>query len=410
MQDTLYVGIDISLKSGSVFVMDPGGKQLDRFSVDNNRSGADTLVRRVRSCLSRASLSTVSFGLEATSVYAEDMLYFLKRDDLLTERACKLFLLNPRQVRKFKDSYSDLPKTDAMDAFVIADCLRFGRIGIREAHMDDLYKSLQRLTRARFCVAQNLTREKNRYLANLFLKFSGMAQEKLFSDNFGATAMALIDKYETVDEIAYTPLEELAAFLNEHGQGKFADPVALAESIRASAKRSYSLPREVVDSVNQVLALSAGLIRFYEKQLAQYDKVIAQHISSIPNPLISIKGVGLVYSAGILSEIGDVHRFPSQASLAKFAGLAWSRYQSGEFDADQTNLIPSGNRYLRYYLVEAANHVRQHDPEYRAFYEAKFREARKTPHKRAAVLTARKFVRLVYALLRDNKLYTPPTD
>ena len=75
-------------------------------------------------------------------------------------------------------AYSDLPKNDWVDAFVIADHLRFGRIN-REVYMDDYrYKALQTLTRARFDVIQNLTREKQRFANYLFLKCSGMAQDK----------------------------------------------------------------------------------------------------------------------------------------------------------------------------------------------------------------------------------------
>ena len=70
-------------------------------------------------------------------------------------------------------------------------------------------------------------------------------------------------------------------------------------------------------------------------------------------------------------------------------------------------MIQSGNRYLRYYLIEAANKVRLHDPDYMAFYQKKLSETKVTPRKRALVLTARKLVRLVFALLRDNKFYTP---
>ena len=36
-----------------------------------------------------------------------------------------------KQVRKFKEAYPDLPKNDYVDAFVIADHLRFGRINRR---------------------------------------------------------------------------------------------------------------------------------------------------------------------------------------------------------------------------------------------------------------------------------------
>ena len=67
--------------------------------------------------------------------------------------------LNPKQVKKFKEAYPDLPKNDFVDAFVIADHLRFGRIA-KEVYMDDYrYQALRTLTRARFDVIQNLTRE-----------------------------------------------------------------------------------------------------------------------------------------------------------------------------------------------------------------------------------------------------------
>lgn len=410
MQNALFVGIDVSLKSNAVCVLNAEGEKLDRFSVHNDRDGSSVIVSRVRSCLLKApDAAVVNFGVEATSNYGHPLLYFLKREQTLANTDTRFFILNPRQVKNFKKAYSDLPKTDPMDAFVIADCLRFGRIGSREAYMDDFYAALQRLTRSRSHVAEQLAAEKNRYTNALFLKFSGMAQEQFFSNNFGAAAMALIESFDTVDDIAYTPVDELAAFLNKHGKGKFADPVELAKAIQSAAKASFRLPKTVLGSVNQVLAVSARTIRFYESQLKDYDKAIADLIAAIPNPLTSIPGIGPVYSAGIIAEIGDVNRFTGQAALAKFAGLAWSRNQSGEFDSDHTSMIHSGNRYLRYYLVEAANKVRQHDPDYAAFYAEKLSEAKTTPQKRALVLTARKLVRLVYALLRDNKLYTPPS-
>jgi len=71
--------------------------------------------------------------------------------------------------------------------------------------------------------------------------------------------------------------------------------------------------------------------------------------------LTSIPGVGKVYAAGMLAEIGQIERFKDQANLAKYAGLTWSKNQSGNYNSENTPLNRSGNRYLRYYLVEAAN-------------------------------------------------------
>ena len=222
--------------------------------------------------------------------------------------------------------------------------------------------------------------------------------------------MQLVNAFDSVDQIAYASIEDLATFLNQHGKGHFVDPESLANEIQKAARSSYRLPKAVSDSVNQVLAMQTQTIRFYEQQLRDYDKLIQDYMTGIPNTLTSIKGIGPVYAAGIIAEVGDVTRFKDQAALANYAGLSWSRHQSGKFEAEQTHLIHSGNRYLRYYLIEATNSVRKHDPELRRFYALKYKETPKTKGKRALVLTARKFVRVVYALLRDNRIYIPRED
>ena len=118
--------------------------------------------------------------------------------------------------------------------------------------------------------------------------------------------------------------------------------------------------------------------------------------------------MGPVFVAGILAEIQDIHRFPDHSSLAKFAGLFWRTRESGSFQAEETLLGKSGNAYLRYYLIEGANSVRMHSAEYGRYYHTKYDESTKHKHTRALVLTARKLVRLVDAMLRRNQLYISP--
>ena len=349
----LFVGIDVSSKNNVAYLMKPDGSKHSSFSVQNNLGGAKLLSERIVSALGSMQLERVVIGLEATSIYGDSLVYALREDGRLGRFQRKIHVLNPKQVRKFKEAYSDLPKNDWVDAFVIADHLRFGRIN-REVYMDDYrYKALQTLTRARFDVIQNLTREKQRFANYLFLKCSGMAQDKDIQ-NTSATTIALMEHFETVDDLANADLEELTAFITETG------------------------------------------------------RAIEQQFEIIPNTLTSIPGIGKVYSAGIIAEIGDIHRFDSQASVAKYAGLVWNRSQSGDFEAEHSRMIKSGNRYLRYYLLEAANSVRRCDSEFRRYYDLKFKEVNKYQHKRARALTARKLVRLVFRLLKDNRLYIPP--
>lgn len=405
--DKLFVGIDVGSRDNAVYIMKPDGSKHSSFSVQNNLGGAQTLSKRVVSALNELEITAVVIGMEATSIYGENLMCFLREDGALGQFDRKLHVLNPKQVKKFKDAYPDLPKNDSVDAYIIADNLRFGRI-TAAVYMDDYrYKALQNLTRARFYAVQNLTREKQRFMNCLFMKCSGLAQEKVFSNNYGAAALAVFESFETPDDIADMDVEELAAFIAEKGKNRSPRPDEIAKAVQAAARGSYRLPKTVNDSVNQLLSISISSMRAMQNQIKVLDKEIERQFENIPNTLTSVPGIGPVLSAGIIAEIGDINRFDGQASLAKYAGLAWSQHQSGTFEAQHTRLIKSGNRFLKYYLCEAANALVRCDTEYRRYYDLKHKEVNKYQHKRALALTARKLVRLVFRLLKDNRLYIP---
>lgn len=390
-----------------IYLMLPNGDKHSSFSLANSHDGSTQLVKRIFAAMTSNNIDSVLIGLEATSVYGDNLVYFLKEDATLASFDRKIHVLNPKQVNKFKESYNDLPKNDYVDAFVIADCLRFGRIN-KEVYMDDYrYKALQNLTRARYFAVTNLTKEKQRFINVLFKKYSTMTQEKVFSDTFSTTALAVYEKFESAETLAKMDLQELTAFIMEKGKNRFPDPDAVAKALQKAARSSYRLPKTVNDSVNQVLAISITSIRALESQIKAFDKAITKQMELLPNVLISIPGIGPVLSAGIMAEIGDINRFQNQAALAKYAGLAWQQHQSGDFEAQTTRMIHSGNRFLKYYLCEAAFSLVRCDKEYNRFYHIKYKEVNRFQHKRALALTARKFVRLVFALLKDNRLYRP---
>ena len=405
--NTLYVGIDVSSKSNVVYLMLPNGDKHSNFSVTNSRDGSSQMVKRIFTALTSHSLDTVKIGLEATSVYGDNLVYFLREDATLAPFNRTIHVLNPKQVKKFKEAYNDLPKNDYIDSFVIADCLRFGRIN-KEVYLGDYhYKALQNLTRARYFAVCNLTKEKQRFMNVLFKKYSTMTQEKVFSDTFSTTALAVYDEFESAEALAHMDLHELTDFIMEKGKNRFHDPDSVAKAIQKAARSSYRLPKTVNDSVNQVLSISITSMKALESQIKEFDKAIALQMELLPNVLISIPGIGPVLSAGIVAEIGDINRFESHAQLAKYAGLAWKQHQSGDFEAQTTRSINSGNRFLKYYLCEAAFSLVRCDKEYRDFYNLKYKEVNRHQHKRALVLTARKLVRLVFRLLKDNRLYRP---
>lgn len=81
--NTLYVGIDVSSKSNVVYLMLPNGDKHSNFSVANSHEGSTLLVKKIYSALTSHSLDTVLIGLEATSVYGDNLVYFLREDATL---------------------------------------------------------------------------------------------------------------------------------------------------------------------------------------------------------------------------------------------------------------------------------------------------------------------------------------
>lgn len=406
----LFIGMDVSQKDVKVYMMDQDENEATkRFAVDNNPDGAGQIITKTLDCCQRLNTEKVFIGLESTSVYGMPLQYALADAPELKPYKPSITCFNSKIVNNFKKSLGNLPKNDWVDAYTIAERLRFGRLP-KSCPVDFRYLALQRLTRHRFHIVDNITREKNYFLTNLFLKFNGVCQNKVFSNNFGAAATEVFNEFLTLEDIAARPLEELIEFLIEHGNKHFDNPEATAKALKEAVRKSYRINPSVDNSLNFVIKSCLENIEAMEKQKKAVEKAIQVEVGGFNNEflcLTSVRGIGSVIAAGLIAEIGGVSRFDNDNALAKYSGLYWSEYQSADFTAEDTELKRTGNEYLRYYLVQAADQLRKHNSEFALYYSRKFKESKTHHHKRALVLTARKAVRLIFALLHEEKLYKP---
>lgn len=198
------------------------------------------------------------------------------------------------------------------------------------------------------------------------MKCSGLAQEKTFSNNYSAAALAVFEEFDTLDDLETMDLAELTTFISEKGKNRSPHPEKIAKAIQAAARGSYR--------VNQISSISISSMRAIQAQIKALGKEIERQFENITNTLTSIPGIGAVFSAGIIAEIGDINRFPNNPPLAKYAGLSWSQLQSDTFEAQNTRLIKSGNRFLKYYLCEAAQALVRCDTEFKRYYDLKHKE------------------------------------
>lgn len=401
----LYVGIDVSSKDNVVCCLTKDSEKLpvSRFTVQNNRLGITELTGRIAQLAQKHAISEILFGLEHTGCYSMHAAMYLQRHLDFGGKKARVYMFNPSLIKQFKKAhFLDAPKNDRVDAWYIASKLKAGHLPHPYTWSEPMM-SLQRLTRARYHLMEALVRESNFLMTNLYLKFSDYTLA--FDNKLSATSLAVMEEFDSVEELAEASVETLAEFLIKHSKNRFDNPHAVAAALSKAARSSYRLPQAMADSVNLAMASSLRVIRTLQEQLKSLRKAIEDHLGAIPQTLDSVPGIGPIYASGIIAEIGDIGQYPSHKQLAKFAGLAWTAHQSGNFTASQTRLIHSGNRFLRYYLIEAADKVRMHDPVFAEYYAKKKAEPKQFAHKRALALTARKLARLVYHLLKTNQLY-----
>jgi len=411
---TLFIGIDVSSKMNDICVIDFDETRYLEASITNNQPGAVSLAEKLASIMTtHPEFTRMVIALESTASYSTHIATFLSSTEILMPFKPFVYCLNPKTVANYKKSYVSVGKSDPIDSFMLADFARVGRIK-SEPWRGSQFLALQRLTRHRLHLVEAITREKSYMLSNIFLKFSELAvlpkDESPFCNNYGATSAAVLTEFLSPEEIVSIPSAELVEFICKKSKNSFADPQLVAKLLKQAAVNSYKLDKCLYEPLTISIASSFNCISAFESEVKKLNKAIERAIKGFNTneyqSLLSIPGMGPVLSSGILAEIGSVKAFPSHESIAKYAGIVWNPNQSGNFSAEESKMSKAGNRYLRYYLIEAANSVKNHAPIYTDFYHKKFNEVTKHQHKRALALTSRKLIRLIFGLLDNNQLYS----
>ena len=410
---TLFVGIDVSLKTNQVCPINFNQDVFFNKKFDNSPSGTEKMIIKILDILNNhKDFTKVLFCMEATNVYHIHVSSLLATDARLLAYDCKVFAENAKSIENYKATFLDREKTDPEDAFLCADYARIGKC--KDAHPVMGYQkiALQRLTRQRKHTAELLGKEKQYLSSNLFLRYSALKvnpDDNPFSNTFGKTSSVMLTDFLTNEEIVQANLNDLVVKIAETSKNRIDDPTTTAKLLQKVARDSYRLDKVASDSLSVAMASSFRLIQSYQEELKTLDKEILRLIDGFDNHyyqiLTSIKGIGPVYAAGIIAEIDNINFFKNDDKLAAYCGLRWKRKDSGMRSSQHTKQPNSCNSYLRYYIVEATASIIRYNDNYASFYYRKRGEVKINKHKRALVLTSRKFVRLIFGLLRNNKLF-----
>lgn len=119
--------------------------------------------------------------------------------------------------------------------------------------------------------------------------------------------------------------------------------------------------------------------------------------------LMGIPGIGRYSALLILSEIGDITRFPDSRHLCSYAGLVPSVRSSGQRTV-RGGITHEGSPWLRWILVEAAQKAVQRPGPLKEAYQELLRRKGKGA---AKVACARKLLKAIYHMLSKNEPFMP---
>jgi hypothetical protein len=161
MSHPLLVGVDPHRKTNTVCMMDREGEEAgDRFTVQNNRPGAEAFVREIALRAAEGDFDAIHIAAEATGWYWWHFFQTLDQDPVLQRWPLTLYPFNPRLTANYKKTFVDLDHDDPIDAFVVADRLRMGRDLPAPFHYEECYFPVRMLTRYRYHLVHQLAREK----------------------------------------------------------------------------------------------------------------------------------------------------------------------------------------------------------------------------------------------------------
>ena len=385
------VGIDIGKNHHEASIVSPEGKQIGRsLRFATTHKGADSLMRFI---FKNIGNSPCVFGMEATGHYWYPIYSFLKA------KGYTIYVINPIQSDSLRKMYIRQTKNDSIDSFLIAEVIRFGQFGTTSM-ADENILAMRQLCRYRDSVISSRTEIKLRIgtiMEQIFPEY-----EKQFSSLWVSTSMGILEKYLTPENIENAPIDELFEIIKDKSHNRLTRAKAI--SIKEAAADTFGI-KIAQDAFSFQLKQLIDRMNFLDKQIEALDIEIMKYYEQFDCYLHTIPGIGMIATATILAEIGDIHRFKSSSALVAFAGIDPTVRQSGEFNSTHNHMSKRGSPYLRHAIFLAATTCSFHNSPLNAYYKKKRDQGKH--HLTATRAVARKLTTVIYAVLRDSKPYEP---
>jgi transposase len=384
-----WAGIDIGKAHHWVCVLDADGAVLLSMKLVNDETEIIEMITTVTGLAEQLVWAVDIIGAPSALILA-----------LLARAEQSVRYASGRVVAAMSAAYVGEGKTDAKDAYVIAETARIRRDLVVVDHNSDLIRSLALLTGHRADLIADRVRMINRLRDLMTSVFPSLEREFDYKSCKGA--VVLLTAYASPSKIRRTGQARMAAWLRNR---RVRDYDALAtRAVAASRAQLIVLPGQ--DLAASIISELATNILALDDRVKALDNQIEGTFDEHPQAAIitSMPGFGPILGASLLVGAGDLAAFPTAGHLAAAAGLVPVPNDSGRRSGN-LHKPRRYNRPLRRVLYLSAQTSMIRPGPNRDYYLKK--RAQNRPHNQAVIALARRRIDVLWALLRDNRTWTP---
>jgi transposase len=240
------------------------------------------------------------------------------------------------------------------------------------------------------------TDERDAALLALYLS-KGLLPEVRMKDKQHGQLASLTQTRDTLVKLRTALKNKVNNILSARG-------INLAKEALSSEKKLAEVLTLPFDEIVRIeLRVIVDQIRSLNQSIAELEKTIAEEGSKLEGykSLSSIKGIGKITGAILLSVIGDVNDFPDESRLASYFGIV-PRVSNSNQTEHSGRIHKRGTKLGRTALVQSALIAANYSPYLKNFYERV--KARRGTGK-AIIALARKFLGIIYRTLKNQWVF-----